>query len=182
MWRGTHFAVVGRLQVRWAAGTWNEWYCVFDDGRVGWLGDAAGEYTVSFETTVPEPLLWSLTNVTLGRTACPTRAGTDLGRRVATAALAAWWQAGESGDTAWRGGQVDPVWRERTRTTALTDFQLTVSGCWERVAPLDGTRTWHEYRVTVQEDGRAALSKVVVVHTAANARDWKITGIEGPLP
>lgn len=126
-------------------------------------------------------LLWSLTNVTLGRTACPTRAGTDLGRQVATAALAAW-QAGESGDTAWRGGQVDPAWRERTRTTALTDFQLTDSGCWERVAPLDGTRTWHEYRVTVQEDGRAALSKVVVVHTAANARDWKITGIEGPLP
>ena len=35
---------------------WNEWYCAFDDGRGGWLGDAAGEYTVSFETTVPEPL------------------------------------------------------------------------------------------------------------------------------
>jgi Domain of unknown function (DUF4178) len=56
VWRGTHFAVVGRLQVRWADGTWNEWYCVFDDGRVGWLGDAAGEYTVSFDTAVSEPL------------------------------------------------------------------------------------------------------------------------------
>jgi hypothetical protein len=55
-WHGTHFALVGRLQVRWQGGSWNEWYGAFDDGRGGWLGDAAGEYTVSFETTVPEPL------------------------------------------------------------------------------------------------------------------------------
>jgi hypothetical protein len=56
VWRGTHFAVVGRLQVRWDGGRWNEWYCVFDDGRGGWLGEAAGEFSVSFETTVAEPL------------------------------------------------------------------------------------------------------------------------------
>lgn len=56
VWHGTHFAVVGRLQVRWEGGAWNEWYCVFDDGRGGWLGEAAGEYEVSFEATVPEPL------------------------------------------------------------------------------------------------------------------------------
>ena len=55
-WRSTHFAVVGRVQVRWPGGSWNEWYCVFDDGRGGWLGEAAGEYALSFETTVPEPL------------------------------------------------------------------------------------------------------------------------------
>jgi hypothetical protein len=55
-WRGIHFAVVGRVQVRWEQGGWNEWYCVFDDGRAGWLGEAAGEYAISFESTVPEPL------------------------------------------------------------------------------------------------------------------------------
>jgi hypothetical protein len=55
-YRGVHFAVVGRIQVRWDAGGWNEWYCVFDDGRSGWLGDAGGDYTVTFETQVPEPL------------------------------------------------------------------------------------------------------------------------------
>jgi hypothetical protein len=70
-WRGTHFAVVGRLQVRWTDGSWNEWYCVFDDGRTGWLGEAAGEYALSFPATVTEPLpAWeSLTvgaSVTLG--------------------------------------------------------------------------------------------------------------------
>jgi hypothetical protein len=71
VWRGTHFAVVGRLQVRWDGGRWNEWYCVFDDGRGGWLGEAAGEFSVSFETTVAEPLpAWKSlgpgTRVTLG--------------------------------------------------------------------------------------------------------------------
>ena len=56
VWSGSHFALVGRLQVRWQSGRWNEWYCVFDDGRAGRLGDAAGEYSVSFPATVPEPL------------------------------------------------------------------------------------------------------------------------------
>jgi hypothetical protein len=56
VWRSTHFAVVGRIQVRWEQGMWNEWYCVFDDGRGGWLTDAVGEYSVSFATTVAEAL------------------------------------------------------------------------------------------------------------------------------
>jgi hypothetical protein len=56
VWRGTPFAVVGRLQVRWDGGRWNEWYCAFDDGHGGWLAEAAGELSVSFETTVAEPL------------------------------------------------------------------------------------------------------------------------------
>ncbi|HEU4371105.1 MAG TPA: DUF4178 domain-containing protein [Methylomirabilota bacterium] len=74
VWRGSHFAVVGRVQVRWDGGCWNEWYCVFDDGRTGWLGEAAGEYAVSFPATVPEPLpAWESLQpggrVTLGGTA-----------------------------------------------------------------------------------------------------------------
>jgi uncharacterized protein DUF4178 len=56
VWHATHFAVVGRVQVRWEDGRWNEWYCVFDDGRGGWLGEADGELSVSFETTVADPL------------------------------------------------------------------------------------------------------------------------------
>lgn len=55
-YRGTHFAVVGRIQVQYDEGSWNEWFLVFDDGRPGWLGEAGGEYSVSFETTVKEPL------------------------------------------------------------------------------------------------------------------------------
>lgn len=52
----THFAVVGRIQVAYPEGAWNEWYLVFDDGRSGWLGEASGTYSISFETPVAEKL------------------------------------------------------------------------------------------------------------------------------
>jgi hypothetical protein len=55
-YRGVHFAVVGRIQVRWSEGRWNEWYVVFDDQRTGWLGDAGGEYSMAFPTEVTEPV------------------------------------------------------------------------------------------------------------------------------
>ena len=48
--RGVHFAVVGRIQLRYESGLWNEWHLLFDDMRGGWLSDANGEYTVSFLT------------------------------------------------------------------------------------------------------------------------------------
>ncbi len=57
-YRGVHFAVVGRIQLRYAAGVWNEWHLLFDDQRGGWLSDAGGEYLISFLTapgaTLPE--------------------------------------------------------------------------------------------------------------------------------
>lgn len=49
-YRGVHFAVVGRIQLRYEAGVWNEWYLLFDDQRGGWLSDAGGEYLISFLT------------------------------------------------------------------------------------------------------------------------------------
>lgn len=44
---GRRFNVVGRIQLRYAAGMWNEWYLLFDDGADGWLGDASGQYSVT---------------------------------------------------------------------------------------------------------------------------------------
>lgn len=49
-YKGVHFAVIGRIQLRYAAGVWNEWHLLFDDMRSGWLSDAGGEYLVSFLT------------------------------------------------------------------------------------------------------------------------------------
>ncbi len=40
------FEVVGRLQVQYQRGTWNEWYINFADGSVGWLSDAQGSYSI----------------------------------------------------------------------------------------------------------------------------------------
>lgn len=53
---GTRFAVLGRIQLRYAQGLWNEWYLLFDNGRTGWLSEAGGEYVISFLKAVPDPL------------------------------------------------------------------------------------------------------------------------------
>jgi Domain of unknown function (DUF4178) len=42
------FSLVGRLQLKYSDGYWNEWYALFDDGSSGWLSDASGQYTLSF--------------------------------------------------------------------------------------------------------------------------------------
>jgi endogenous inhibitor of DNA gyrase (YacG/DUF329 family) len=43
------FTVVGRIQLRYPNGMWNEWFLLFDDGTNGWLGDSAGMYVVTTE-------------------------------------------------------------------------------------------------------------------------------------
>lgn len=45
--QGRAFSVVGRIQLRYDAGYWNEWYILFDDGIAGWLSDASGQYVVT---------------------------------------------------------------------------------------------------------------------------------------
>jgi hypothetical protein len=126
-------------------------------------------------------LLWPVIWVTRGRVSCPPRAGTDLGVQTSAVALDAWLR-GEAGDAAWHGGTPDPRWRDKARAITLMDYQLVETGCWERVAPIDGSRTWHDFRVTIKEGERQPLSKILIVKTAAEAGGWKITGIDGPLP
>jgi hypothetical protein len=48
------FRVVGRIQLRYKQGLWNEWHLLFDDQRSGWLGESMGTYAVSFLTEVRE--------------------------------------------------------------------------------------------------------------------------------
>ncbi|MDK9704235.1 MAG: DUF4178 domain-containing protein [Sulfuritalea sp.] len=55
-YKGVHFAVIGRIQLRYEAGVWNEWHVLFDDQRGGWLSDANGEYLISFLTPPRAPL------------------------------------------------------------------------------------------------------------------------------
>jgi hypothetical protein len=44
---GRQFTVVGRIQLKYDAGMWNEWYLWFDDGVAAWLGDSSGLYTIT---------------------------------------------------------------------------------------------------------------------------------------
>lgn len=50
------FTVVGRIQLRYSAGMWNEWYVLFDDGQTAWLGDASGQYMLTTEKKLEEML------------------------------------------------------------------------------------------------------------------------------
>ena len=54
---GTHsFTIIGRLQLRYADGMWNEWYVMFENGKTAWLSDASGQYTMTTEVPASNDL------------------------------------------------------------------------------------------------------------------------------
>jgi len=53
VYQDKHFAIVGRIQLRYEAGFWNEWYALFDDASAGWLSDASGQYVFTLPQSVP---------------------------------------------------------------------------------------------------------------------------------
>jgi len=55
-YKGVHFALIGRIQIKYSQGVWNEWHLLFDDMRTGWLSEASGEYVLTFAQFVPEAL------------------------------------------------------------------------------------------------------------------------------
>jgi len=46
---GADFTIIGRLKIGWRDGLWNEWHMLMSDGRRGWIGEAQGSFSVSFE-------------------------------------------------------------------------------------------------------------------------------------
>ena len=48
-YEGVGFTVVGRQQLGWEQGVWDERHIAFDDGRWGWLAEDDGRYFVSFQ-------------------------------------------------------------------------------------------------------------------------------------
>ncbi|PIE42283.1 MAG: hypothetical protein CSA47_01455 [Gammaproteobacteria bacterium] len=43
------FVIIGRVQLEYSEGIWNEWYLHFDNGRDGWLSEALGQYTLTLD-------------------------------------------------------------------------------------------------------------------------------------
>lgn len=43
------FYLAGRLKIKYDGGFWSEWFCIFDDGRQGWLAEAQGLLSMMFE-------------------------------------------------------------------------------------------------------------------------------------
>lgn len=54
MYEGKSFDLVGRMQVSYPDGYWNEWYALFNDSQTGWLAEAQGFYAMCFQTELPE--------------------------------------------------------------------------------------------------------------------------------
>ena len=50
--RGVPFQIVGRIQIAYPDGYWNEWFLDFAGERDGWLGEAQGMYAVNFPIKV----------------------------------------------------------------------------------------------------------------------------------
>jgi len=42
VYKGVHFAVIGRIQLQHGRGYWNEWHLLYDSQRTGWLGEGYG--------------------------------------------------------------------------------------------------------------------------------------------
>lgn len=47
------FRVVGRLQLSFGQGTWDEWHVAFEDGSYGWLSEAAGQLHLMLPLPAP---------------------------------------------------------------------------------------------------------------------------------
>ncbi|HMW22874.1 MAG TPA: DUF4178 domain-containing protein [Burkholderiaceae bacterium] len=52
---GAAFTLVGRLQIGYARGSWNEWHALFANGRSGWLSEDNGAYVLAFDAPPPGP-------------------------------------------------------------------------------------------------------------------------------
>ena len=48
------FHIVGRIRWGWAAGSWNEWLALFDDGSSHWLGEAMGDFMLTTDCPITE--------------------------------------------------------------------------------------------------------------------------------
>jgi hypothetical protein len=55
-YQGVHFAVIGRIQLRYGQGIWNEWHLLYDSQRTGWLGEGYGRTFMTHLKAVKEPI------------------------------------------------------------------------------------------------------------------------------
>ena len=54
IWQGLAFQIIGRIQMRYDRGFWNEWYVMFANGSYGWLADSGWQYVLT-KLSMPLP-------------------------------------------------------------------------------------------------------------------------------
>lgn len=53
-YNNSHFALIGRIQLRYQQGLWNEWHLLFDNQKSAWLSEANGNFVLTFPSPAPE--------------------------------------------------------------------------------------------------------------------------------
>jgi len=53
-YKNSHFGVIGRIQLRYQQGLWNEWHLLFDNQKSAWLSEANGNFVLTFPSPAPE--------------------------------------------------------------------------------------------------------------------------------
>lgn len=82
---GAAFEVIGRVRWSWTDGSWNEWLCLFEGGRHGWLGEAMGQLMMTFERPLAELGSAELDRIARGAPAIPGRIATIDGEELSIA-------------------------------------------------------------------------------------------------
>lgn len=54
-YQGEAFSLLGRQQIAYEGGSWNEWHALFDNGRSGWLSEDNGRFVFGFASPTKEP-------------------------------------------------------------------------------------------------------------------------------
>ncbi|MBE7412491.1 MAG: DUF4178 domain-containing protein [Leptospiraceae bacterium] len=49
------FSIIGRIQLKYELGFWNEWYFIDDKGNAGWIGEAMGQFMVTRLKKIDNP-------------------------------------------------------------------------------------------------------------------------------
>src|SRR5207245_2480294 len=108
----------------------------------------------------------------IGQRSCPEWMGVDRGIQVSGQMFDAWRKGELPPPEVWAGTAVAEAWKARVAKLRLIDYKLMDSGCWERLSPVTTGKTWHEFRVTVQQGDRDRFSKMVTVYTRATRHGW----------
>lgn len=70
---GRAFEVIGRVRWSWDDGSWNEWLCLFEGDHHGWLGEAMGDFMLTFERPLGQAGSAELSRIAAGAPAIPGR-------------------------------------------------------------------------------------------------------------
>ena len=174
---GLGFTVVGRIQLRYPAGFWNEWYVLDDRGDGGWLSDGSGQYTFTRAVELPAIALPAFESLAAG-------SPLDLGRAPDGSPLL--FVAGDVRSAQCTGGQGElPFAVGAGYAARVADFRrggdfLTLDYSDEKGAGNNAPVVYRGRSVTLDELKPQLLRDPETITDAAGRVKGKVTNLECP--